>query len=176
MEQSPLKSQVARARGYSPEVVQQLARDEEAGTRAQILIEKIRDAFQNAARPRITLSVARALDDEWHVEESRRLELTALDPEQQWMDVSAEAMEGCQEYFTFSDAEGWRFYLPAFMCRYLHSFPHSGYDAVYWACSSGQHLDLLTDEQKSCVRSFLELCHTFQTDTRRGIDSEPTLQ
>ena len=47
-------------------------------------------------------------------------------------DVPKDKTEAYQEYFTFSDPAGWRFYLPAFMSHYLSEFPDYGYDAVYW--------------------------------------------
>lgn len=68
-------------------------------------------------------------------------------------------MQFCQEYFCFSDPEGWGFHLPAYMCHYLRQFPHCGLDAVCLACTSGQHLDLLPEAQLQCVVRFLELCH-----------------
>lgn len=118
--------------------------------------------FGDPPRPRITLHVARGLDDEWNLSEERIAELSALDPEQHWTEVSAESTRRFQEYFTFSDAEGWRFYLPAFLRHYLAEFPLSGWDAVYWACVERKHFDLFTPEQVAFVDEFVSLCRSWE--------------
>lgn len=94
--------------------------------------------------------------------EERFAELARLDPEQHWTEVSAEATREFQEYFAFSDAEGWRFYLPAFLRHYLAEFPLCGYDAVVYACQRRTHFDLLTQAQVAFVDQFLALCRTWE--------------
>lgn len=84
------------------------------------------------------------------------------DSESDWRDVPKEKTEAYQEYFTFSDAEGWRFYLPAFMCHYLSEFPDYGWDAVYDACKSKEHIEALTDEELAVVDKFLEFCDSHE--------------
>jgi hypothetical protein len=124
------------------------------------LIERIARAFAGVPRPKITRSVARGYDDEWHLSPERVLELQALDSEVRWQDVTEEGVRFSQEYFVFANAEGWRFYLPAHMTFYLRGFPDFGWDAVYLALTgSGQKLDLLDDEQRACVHEFLEIIH-----------------
>jgi hypothetical protein len=153
-----------RARGYDPATIAQGRIDEEARTEARTLTNDIENAFKGIPRPRITRHVARGYDDEWSLTEERVKELTALDPEQDWTEVDDDAIEQFQEYFTFSDPEGWQFYLPAHMRHYLRSFPQSSHDAVYWACTSGpDNLKLLTEEQLACVERFVSLCHKYQT-------------
>lgn len=124
------------------------------------LSKQISAAFDGVPRPKITKSVARGYDDEWVLSEERIVELSNLDPEQKWTDVTEDGIRFSQEYFTFSDAEGWRFYLPAHMFFYLKGFPDDGWDAVYSACTSPEpKFDLLTPEQMRCVDAFLELIH-----------------
>lgn len=84
--------------------------------------------------PRITLSFVRSYNDEWNLSEDRIAELATRDPEQTWEDVTDSAIQTSREYFNFSDAEGWLFYLPAYLCHYLRDFPDCGWDAVYFAC------------------------------------------
>lgn len=128
------------------------------------LLRRIERAFDGVPRPRITKSVARGYDDEWHLSEARIVELQALDPEQCWKEIDEDAVKHFQEYFTFSDAEGWRFYLPAHMSHYLRGFPHYGWDAVYYALTSPEpKLDLLSPEQRACVEEFLALIHENET-------------
>lgn len=134
----------------------------EAHREAQGLAARLVEVFGDPPRPETTLSVARGYDDEWILTEERIAELSALDPEQHWMDVPEEATQSSQEYFTFSDAEGWRFYLPAFLRHYLAGFPTYGWDAVYWACVSKKHIGLLSKEQVAFLDEFAALCHAWQ--------------
>jgi hypothetical protein len=127
------------------------------------LLRRISNAFADVPRPSITHSVARGYDDEWALSPERGRELAALDTEQTWSEVTDGAIEKFHEYFTFADAEGWRFYLPAHMSYYLRHFQHCGYDAVYWACTSpDRRLGLLSTEQCACVDEFLTLIHEYE--------------
>ena len=157
-----LSAAEAKRRGYDPDTIAQLELEEEAKAEAKQLIRAIEQAFADIARPRITRSVAVGYDDEWKLTEERIQQLTAQDPEQCWSDVPDEAMQYCQEYFCFADAEGWQFYLPAYLCQYLRGFPNFGWDAVYEACVSAAHVDLLTQEQLQCLDDFLALCHKYE--------------
>lgn len=132
----------------------------EVSAEIAFLLERISSAFAGVPRPSITRSVAAALDDDWVFPQERARELAALDTEQVWTEVSDDAIERFQTYFTFSDADGWRFYLPAHMSYYLRRFPNPLYDAVYWACTSPDpKFELLSPEQRSCVSDFLTLIH-----------------
>ena len=75
-------------------------------------------------------------------------------------------IETYQEYFTFGDDEGRRFYLPAFLRHYLHEFPYCGHDTVYWACTKPEQFGALTLEQTECVKEFMELCYEFRELSR----------
>ena len=134
-----------------------------AHNEAMDLAVQIPEVFGYPPRPRITLHVARGFDDEWTLSEQRVAELAAFDAEQHWTDVSAESTRQFQEYFTFSDAEGWRFYLPAFIRHYLADFPINHWDAVYWACVQKSHFELITSPQITFIDEFLALCHTWET-------------
>jgi len=151
----------ARARGYGREAIARIEWEEEARAAAEALIPLVRKAFPGTPRPRITLSVARGYDDEWNLTEERIAELTAQDTEQTWEDVSDVAIELHQEYFSFSDAEGWLFYLPAYLCHYLHEFPEGGHDAVCSECEILRHPDLLNEEQRQCIWAFMDLCRKY---------------
>jgi hypothetical protein len=134
-----------------------------AHSEAMDLAVRLPEVFGDPPRPRITLHVARGYDDEWFLSEERVLELAALDPEQHWTEVTYEDASIFQEYFTFSDAEGWRFYLPAFLRYYLADFPLSGWDAIYYACVTRQHFDLITEPQVAFVKEFLALSATWES-------------
>lgn len=151
----------ARARGYDPVSIARMEWVEQARAEGQELIAQIELAFEGVPRPRITLTVARGLDDEYILSEERERELASCDPEQTWQEVSDEAIVGHNEYFTFSDAEGWRFYLPAFLCQYLRLFP-CGNDTVVSACESRSHVELLTEEQLQCLDRFEGFRRTYE--------------
>ena len=151
-------------RGYREESLELYDLWRVANSEALALAARLPEVFGDPPRPRITLHVARGLDDEWFFSEEREMELAAMDPEQHWTEVSAESAQEFQEYFSFSDAEGWRFYLPAFLHHYLAEFPLCSYDRVYWACVCREHFDLFTPEQVAFVNEFLALCRTWLDD------------
>jgi hypothetical protein len=145
-----------RSRGFSRETLDQYDQWREAHRQAQVLAARLPEVFGDPPRPRITIGVAVGYDNEWNLSEERVAELSAHDPEQHWWEVSAERT--WQGYFIFSDAEGWRFYLPAYMKAYLNDFPNCGSDAVYNACVSRTHIDLLTAEQVAFIDEFVAIC------------------
>lgn len=152
-----------RARGYDSLSLETGKVVSIARKEAGLLIAAIHEAFRNIPRPQTTLHVARGLDDEWHLSDERFRELRAMDPEEDWTELLPDRMDGFTEYFTFSDDEGWRFYLPAFMCRYLEQFPgRAGHNEIYWACVSKDHVALLNEEQMACVERFVTLCHRYE--------------
>jgi len=158
-----ISSAEARRRGYDPDEIARIKLAEEGQREADELIRLIDQVFTSIPKPRTTLSVARALDDEWIISEERAAELAKEDPETDWRDVPEEKTRACQEYFTFSDAPGWRFYLPAFMTHYLREFPGYGYDAVCWACAGRTHFDDLTADELAVVEKFTALCHKYES-------------
>lgn len=133
-----------------------------AHAEAMQLAARLPEVFGDPPRPRITLHVARGYDDEWILTEDRVASLAACDLENRWTEVSLEATKQFQEYFTFSDAEGWRFYLPAFLRHYLAEFPLSAWDAVVLACQTREHFDLITPAQVAYIEEFLALCRIWQ--------------
>lgn len=157
-----ISSAEARERGYDPGEVARIARAEEGKREANDLVRMIDQVFISIPVPSITLRVARALDDEWNVSDERAAELAKQDPETDWREVSKEKTEGYQEYFTFSDPAGWRFYLPAFMTHYLSEFPYCAYDAVYEACLRQEHFDALTPEEVATTVKFVAICRKYE--------------
>ena len=130
--------------------------------RVESLLVDIDLHFEGVKPPRITLHVARAYDDDWTVSRERAEELKARDPESTWQEVSRDKIEDFQEYFTFADSEGWRFYLPAFMRHFLIEFPNGGYVAVCTAARrEDDRLELLNQNQQRCVSEFVSLCDDY---------------
>lgn len=130
--------------------------------RVSALVEKIAGAFKDVPRPKITRSVAEGFDDEWlTITDDRIEELRAQDPEQVWTDVTEQQLRSYSGYFSFSDDEGWRFYLPAYMSMILRGFPSNEDEtSVYFACVNPQPcFDLLNEPQLACVHEFVSLLH-----------------
>lgn len=157
-----ISSAEARQRGYDPQEIARIEWAEKGRLEANDLMRTIDRVFTSPPVPLITLRVARALDDEWNVSDERATELVKEDPETNWRDVPKEKTEAYQEYFTFSDSSGWRFYLPAFMSHYLSEFPDYGHDAVYWACIRRDHFDTLTADEVAVTDQFIALCHKYE--------------
>jgi hypothetical protein len=145
-------SQTFKERGYDPSSIPQWSYS------VQELVDRINTSFGDIPRPTITPHVARAYDDEYTVSMDRGLELTKLDPEQHWRDVTDHNIENFREYFCFSDDEGWRFYMPAYLLHALRRLPNSHDFPVYDACKDLSCVSLLSDSQLSCLVDFAKLC------------------
>ena len=157
-----ISSSEARERGFDPDEIVRIERAEAGQREADQLRDLIDKTFVNIPPPRTTLRVARALDDEWEISERRAAELANQDPETDWREVSEEKTKVYQEYFNFSNAAGWRFYLPAFMTHYLSDFPDYSWDAVYWACVRREKFDELREEEIAVVEKFVALCQKYE--------------
>jgi hypothetical protein len=157
----PSREELQR-RGYLPEDLELYELWCQAHAEAQQLATRLPEVFGDPPKPRITRSVADGFDDEWTLSHARGTELRARDKEQHWMDITDEEIEGAQNYFAFSDAEGWRFYLPAFIRHYLKNFPLSSHDAVLRPCESRKGFDHLTKEQIAFIDEFMALCQLWQ--------------
>lgn len=151
-----------RSRGYSRETLDLYDVWRHAHEEGQFLAARLSSVFGDPPRPHITLTVATGFDDEWVLSPERQAELASRDAELHWTEVTDEAIAGAQHYFAFSDAEGWRFYLPAFIRHYLKEFPVGGWDAVKTACRSRECFDLLTVDQIALIDDFLALCDRWE--------------
>lgn len=91
--------------------------------RKQVLIEEITAAFDGVAREDgVTLHEADVIDDYGSLEE--RVEARKKDTESRWQDVPDEDIRWGDFIFSFLDAKGFRYYLPAYMVwclRYMDS-------------------------------------------------------
>jgi hypothetical protein len=128
------------------------------------LIQTITVAFEGVPRPRITRSVADAIDDCWGwPPEKEEKELNARDPEQVWTDVTEEQIWQPWSYFDWSNDEGWRFYLPAHMCIALRALPHETDSEVYEHCTRPNPcFGLLNQAQLECVQEFVILVREYR--------------
>lgn len=150
----------AKARGFDARGVALARYSQEAHAAAVGLLGEVEAAFAGVPRPRITLSVARAYDEEWNLSPEREAQLRACDPEQDWREADV-SQTSASWYFNFSDAEGCRFYLPAFLKRELECFPFSGRDGILWLFENPSRTALLSAAQMACLERFATLCERY---------------
>jgi hypothetical protein len=108
----------------------------------QRVSELVRAAFSDVPRPKITKRIAVALDHEWIVDDERGDELSALDTEQHWSDISDAEIEEYNRILSWLDDTALRFYAPAFMDYALRHFSDDGHKRVW------EILELSSDPQK----------------------------
>jgi hypothetical protein len=94
-----------------------------------------------------------------------QLTVRGMDLERNWVDVPNWKCEKLFSALYAFDAEGWKFYLPAFMCWTLHNWRRSSSPTPEWLIGSLTHRDgfanrfsTLTVTQAKAVLSFLSFC------------------
>ena len=130
-----------------------------AGQR-QILIARLKQAFQEVVRGQGTsLREGRVLDD--YGSEEEQAKARKLDTDHHRWEISDKSIEELTDAITFLDAEGFRFYLPAFLTYALRRGQESDWPVGDWAVGQLAWLDregdfeLMTQEQKLVVAQVL---------------------
>jgi hypothetical protein len=97
-----------------------------------------------------------------------QLTIRAMDLERNWVDVPNWKIEKLFSALYAFDAEGWKFYLPAFMCWTLFNWRKSISPTPDWLIGSlthqegfGNHFSTLTVTQAKAVLSFLKFCQHY---------------
>ena len=130
-----------------------------SSTRIDELIAITRHAFGTIPRPVCTKRIARALDDEWLVPEERGNELSAVDTERNWWDVSDEEILEFSAILPWLSPEGFGFYYPAFLSYTLRHWNET-HDRVHLETFDAiglqpQALDMLTLEELNAIDEIL---------------------
>jgi hypothetical protein len=121
------------------------------------VIEIIRVAFEAVNRPPETMADAEVADDRG--DESSRFEET----DRHWWEIPTPILKRCSAPFCFLPSISMPYYLPAYMSWHLatdggrDSF--SSESLIYYLSDpnrGGKIIDLLTSEQKTGIRSFLD--------------------
>jgi hypothetical protein len=128
---------------------------------AEAIIAAIRRAFDNVTRgDGISLREADAIDS--YAGEDQRKQARALDTDKHWREIPPEDLERFHVALTFMDAEGFRYYLPAFMTRALEARETGSLamDAVLGALfalsdTAADKFLLLDTPQKRAIAGFL---------------------
>ncbi len=133
------------------------------------LFHRIENEFEDVkGPPRITLSVARGIDDHKYHELDR---LAATQKHHlHWKNVSDEEISYYHDCWSFMDAEAFYFYIPAFMFHYLFKEIFDQEDRVlslsepFWLILIGTatvEIDLLNEPQKDIITDFFELIYRY---------------
>jgi hypothetical protein len=115
------------------------------------VIEIITRAFDGVSREDgVSLHEAIVIDDYGTDEE--RSAARALDTETRWQDVPEADIEYYYTIFSFLDAKGYRYYLPAYMIWTLHNHHHRNSSSPLWTLFA-----LTLDENPSWAEHQLSL-------------------
>ncbi|MCP5522321.1 MAG: hypothetical protein H7A46_12315 [Verrucomicrobiales bacterium] len=141
------------------------------GDKAQALIESIERAFADVTlEDGVSLREADVIDD--YGTREQRQAARAQDEHRDWRNIPEAAIARYYWCLSFFDAKGMRFHLPAYMCfalrRYSDSASASIDSTIYALGTRDDDLNrLLTTEQRSVVRQFLEF---MASDTDGRVD------
>lgn len=98
------------------------------------------------------------------------LEKAKFDERCDWTAIPGNTLEKFTVTFCFTDAAGFRFYLPAYMIHALRN-PETCDDTVIYALNIDYHTfnemvlnNVFTHEQMSCIVGFLEYCSSDDAD------------
>jgi hypothetical protein len=150
-----------------------LTLDEKADAAGTLLIKQITKAFEGVTRDGgVSLHEARAIDD--YEGEQGRAEARKKDTDCRWQDVPDEWIEYFYDVFSFFDAKGFRYYIPAYMIWVLKNYrssPSSSVDFTIYALGIYEDVDdpyarfrLLNAKQSEAVCNFLKLMATHGVD------------
>ena len=150
-----------------------LTLDEKADAAGSLLIKQITKAFEGVTRDGgVSLHEARAIDD--YEGAQGRAKARKKDTDCRWQDVPDEWIEYFYDVFSFFDAKGFRYYLPAYMIWLLKNYRSSqsnSVDCTIYALSVYEGVDdpynrfrLLNAEQSKAVCSFLKFMATYCAD------------
>lgn len=134
------------------------------------LIAQITAAFEGVSRgDGVSLREGRVLDN--CGSEKKRAQARALDTETRWQDVSHDDLDRYEASLCYFDAEGFRYYLPAYMLYNLTNADARGKDGTYSSIVFYvldmpvepnlrdlhlEHYSLLTPPQREAVCRFLQ--------------------
>ena len=154
--------------------------DSDEKVQADILIERIQDAFKDVAlEDGITIHEA-DLEGVYR-DDSVRVAARAKDPETSWQEVPDSKIY-YHTSLNFFDIKGWRFYLPAYMIWSLKNWRTTdslSSDSTIWALkdrgfgSKSERFSALNEEQSKVVLAFLQHHERYsgEPDARESIDS-----
>ena len=129
----------------------------------QSLIQQIHEAFAEVAiGGGETLHQAHL--EGAYTDKAEWLAAREMDPESHWSEVPDSKLESISSALSFIDPEGWRFYIPAYMCWTLQNWRTTGKiaaDQVIWNLEyaderATKRYDLLSRVQSEAVYDFLE--------------------
>lgn len=158
--------------GYDPSIVREI---EEAHEKVEAVCRLIAAAFDGVALGNgVGLYEAQGHDE--CASDKRCAEYRASDEKDDWLKISAEALNECHSSLSFFDAEGMRFHLAAFLIADIKEQFHHGMLFCLSYANSYHKFSLLSQHQHQAVRGYLihamnDLEHEFyHPDVLRALD------
>lgn len=129
-------------------------------TNPDALIREIGEAFDHIPKPpRITLQVARGIDD--YVPDDELDELRDPNEGSRWQDLPSTVVEEYWDVHPFLCPIGFRYYLPVFMIWTIKNHRQSALSIPQWTissldCPDDEKLALLDQRQRAAISNFLK--------------------
>jgi hypothetical protein len=144
-----------KARGYEPRTIREAEERAARWPSAQALCEQIREAFRGVTLGNgVGLKEALGLDD--YADEATLARYHAEDEREDWTRIPMESLNGHDSSLTFTDEEGMRFLLPAYMiAELLGSYGSTPVLYTIDRGGMGGQFRLFTPAQRAAVRAFL---------------------
>lgn len=83
---------------------------------------EIRQVFSGVPKPEITKRLGRELDDAWGISQARHEQLSVLDTEENWWDISDADVEEFNEILSWVEPRGFLFYYPRYLTHALQNW------------------------------------------------------
>lgn len=138
--------------------------------KAEKIIAAISQAFGTVLLGQgISFHEANAIDD--YASDEERKKARTLDTETHWWELPPDKLERFNLVLIYTDAEGFRFYIPAYMTLALRTYQSTSL-SIDAAISSlfpvtslhSKHYELLDDNQRKCIVQFLWFMATETND------------
>lgn len=153
---SPADIAEMKSRGYDRVTIERAEEQSKRGVEAQDVCSVIREAFKGVALGNgVGLTEARALDD--YEDAVTCAANRENDEKEDWQRITCDDLNTFRDTWSFFDAEGTRFHLPAFLIADLED--EEGFGLEFWLTHLSEHCKsqfvLLNREQRMAVRRYL---------------------
>lgn len=166
-----------RALGFDPSVIAEQLALAQRGQELEGLVVAVSEAFAGVILGSgIGLLEANGLDD--YANEKALAAYREIDEKWNWSEIPLESLNRYSSSFSFFDAEGMRFHLPAFLIASMRG--EYAFDLVFNLTQTSlleEQCSLLTQQQRKLVREYLEFAegeesHEFDCEhIRRALEN-----
>lgn len=153
---SPADIAEMKSRGYDRVTLEKAEEKSKRGVAAQRVCSVIREAFKGVTLGNgVGLTEARALDD--YEDAATCAANRENDEKEDWQRITCDELNTFGDTWSFFDAEGMRFHLPAFLIADLEGEEGMGmeFSLTHLGDHGKERFSLLNTEQRSAVRLYL---------------------